>query len=48
MPVMEVVFLARKLHVERNKLIQFDTVWGMPAKGEREGLCACGNVHCGD
>jgi len=30
---MEIVFLARKSHAEADKLIQFETVWGLPAKG---------------
>ena len=34
MPVMEIVFLARKSHIEEDKLIQFESVWGLPAKGE--------------
>eukprot|EP00967_Tisochrysis_lutea_P004294 scaffold5056_cov39-Tisochrysis_lutea.AAC.3 len=33
MPVMEIVFLARKSHVEEDKLIRFETVWGLPAQG---------------
>jgi hypothetical protein len=33
MPVMEIVFLAHKKHVEQDRLIQFETVWGLPAKG---------------
>jgi hypothetical protein len=44
MPVIEIVFLARKVNVEQNKLIQFDTVWGLPAQGEesaRELSSAC-------
>jgi len=36
MPVMEIVFLARKSHVEEDKLIRFETVWGLPAQGEVE------------
>lgn len=35
LPVMEIVFLAQKTHVEPNKLIQFTSVWGLPAQGAR-------------
>eukprot|EP00195_Chlamydomonas_chlamydogama_P003447 CAMPEP_0202919418 /NCGR_PEP_ID=MMETSP1392-20130828/75775_1 /ASSEMBLY_ACC=CAM_ASM_000868 /TAXON_ID=225041 /ORGANISM="Chlamydomonas chlamydogama, Strain SAG 11-48b" /LENGTH=318 /DNA_ID=CAMNT_0049612769 /DNA_START=156 /DNA_END=1112 /DNA_ORIENTATION=- len=34
LPVMEIVFLAKRTHVEVNKRIKFETVWGLPAKGE--------------
>ncbi len=30
---MEIVFLARKTRVDKDKYIAFDTVWGLPAKG---------------
>lgn len=36
LPVMEIVFLMEKTHVEQDKLIQFETVQGMPASGEAQ------------
>lgn len=36
LPVMEIVFLLEKTHVEQDKLIQFETVQGMPAAGEAQ------------
>jgi hypothetical protein len=41
MPVMEIVFLARKVKVEQNKLIQFNTVWGLPAQGAGRLVSRC-------
>lgn len=40
MPIMEIVFLAQRTRNEPNKLIQFETVWGLPAAGEQLCLCA--------
>ncbi|KAG1662149.1 hypothetical protein FOA52_011022 [Chlamydomonas sp. UWO 241] len=34
LPVLEVVFLLRKKHVEKDRLIVFDTAYGMPASGD--------------
>lgn len=37
---MEIVLLARKHDVEQDKLIKFESVWGLPAKGENGGVIA--------
>jgi len=34
LPIMEIVFLARKVEAEQDKYIKFESIWGMPAMGE--------------
>jgi hypothetical protein len=34
LPIMEIVFLAQKSYAEKDKMLCFESLWGMPAQGE--------------
>lgn len=42
LPVLEIVFLLRKVTTEKDRLIQFESLEGMPLQGESEAALGMG------